>query len=81
MKFSVTYLIEGYKKGGIFLEDKIVMDLDTLIAYAELATHTLKNSGTEITPKEIKSEIKMLQKKFGMKEVIRLANIIEKEKK
>ena len=57
------------------------MDLDTLIAYAELATHTLKNSGTEITPKEIKSEIKMLQKKFGMKEVIRLANIIEKEKK
>lgn len=30
---------------------------------------------------EIKSEIKMLQKKFGMKEVIRLANIIEKEKK
>lgn len=40
--------------------NKELFDLDTLIDYAQLAFHTLKNSGTEITPKELKSEIKML---------------------
>lgn len=58
------------------MEDKNLIDLDTAIAYAQLAVHTLQNSGTEITPKELRSEIKMLNKKFGTKEVIRLTNII-----
>ena len=31
--------------------------MDTVIDYAQLAFHTLKNSATEITPKELKSEI------------------------
>ncbi|MGN1310383.1 MAG: hypothetical protein ACI4VP_01515 [Clostridia bacterium] len=63
------------------MEDKNLIDLDTAIAYAQLAVHTLQNSGTEITPKELRSEIKMLNKKFGTKEVIRLTNIIVKGKK
>lgn len=63
------------------MEDKNLIDLDTAIAYAQLAVHTLQNSGTEITPKELRSEIKMLNKKFGTKEVIRLKNIIVKGKK
>ena len=63
------------------MEDKNLIDLDTALAYAQLAVHTLQNSGTEITPKELRSEIKMLNKKFGTKEVIRLTNIIVKGKK
>lgn len=63
------------------MEDKNLIDFDTSIAYAQLALHTLQNSGTEITPKELRSEIKMLQKKFGTKEVKGLVNIIVKEKK
>ena len=63
------------------MEDKNLIDLDTAIAYAQLAVHTLQNSGTEITPKKLRSEIKMLNKKFGTKEVIRLTNIIVKGKK
>lgn len=63
------------------MEDKNLINLDTAIAYAQLAVHTLQNSGTEITPKELRSEIKMLNKKFGTKEVIRLTNIIVKGKK
>lgn len=56
-------------------------DIDIIIAYAQLAVYTLQNSGTEITPKEIKHEIKMLHKKFGAKEVVKLTNIITKGKK
>lgn len=63
------------------MEDKNLMDIDTAIAYAQLAVHTLQNSATEITPKELRSEIKMLNSKFGTKEVKRLVNIIVKEKK
>lgn len=58
-----------------------LIDIDTAIAYAQLAVHTLKNSATELTDKSLKSEIKMLYEKFGTKEVIRLANIIVKGKK
>ena len=57
------------------------MDINTAIAYAQLAVHTLKNSATELTDKSLKSEIKMLHEKFGTKEVIRLTNIIVKGKK
>lgn len=63
------------------MEDKNLIDFDTSIAYAQLAVHTLQNSGTEITPKELRSEIKMLQKKFSIKEIKRLANTIVKERK
>lgn len=58
-----------------------LIDIDTAIAYAQLAVHTLKNSATELTDKLLKNEIKMLYDKFGTKEVIRLANIIVKGKK
>ena len=58
-----------------------LIDIETAIAYAQLAVHTLQHSATEITPKELRSEIKMLYNKFGTKEVKRLTNIIVKEKK
>ena len=54
---------------------------EIIIAYAQLVFHTLQNSGTEITPKSIKAEVKMFYEKFGNKEVKRLANMIMKEKK
>lgn len=60
------------------MEDKNLIDIDTAIAYAQLAVHTLQNSGTEITLKELSSEIKMLHNKFGTKEIKRLTNIIAK---
>lgn len=63
------------------MENKELIDIDTAIAYAQLAVHTLKNSATELTDKSLKNEIKMLYDKFGTKEVIRLANIIVKGKK
>ncbi len=56
-------------------------ELDLITAYAELALYTLQHSATEITPKSLKSEIKMFYEKFGNKEVKRLANIIIKQKK
>lgn len=63
------------------MENNELMDINTVIAYAQLAVHTLKNSATELTDKSLKSEIKMLHEKFGTKEVIRLTNIIVKGKK
>ena len=54
---------------------------ELIIAYAQLALHTLQHTATEITPKTLKSEIKMFYEKFGNQEVRRLANIIMKEKK
>lgn len=57
-----------------------LIDINTAIAYAQLALHTLQNSGTQITPKELQSEIRMLYNKFGTKEVKRLTNTIIKKK-
>lgn len=62
-------------------ENKEKVDIELITAYAQMAFFTLQNSGTEITPKVIKSEIKMFYGKFGNKEVKRLANIIMKEKR
>lgn len=56
-------------------------ELQTITAYAQLVHHTLKNSGTEINARTIKSKVKMFYEKFGNKEVNRLANLIIKEKK
>lgn len=56
-------------------------ELELITSYAQMAFFTLQNSSTEITPRSIKSEIKMFYDKFGNKEVKRLANIIMKEKK
>ena len=56
-------------------------DFDDLISYSKLALYTLQNSGTEITPKNLESEIKMLHKKFGIKEVKRLTSIIKGKNK
>lgn len=56
-------------------------ELDIITAYAQMVFFTLQNSGTEITPKAIKAEVKMFYEKFGNKEVKKLANIIIKEKK
>lgn len=58
-----------------------LVDMETAIAYAQSALHTLKKSATEITPKELRNEMKMLYKKFGAKEIKQLANIIAKEKR
>lgn len=57
-----------------------LISIDAAIAYAGVAIHTLQHSGTEINAKELRSEIKMLHKKFGTKEVKRLADIIIKKK-
>lgn len=57
-----------------------LMDIDSAIAYAQLAVHTLQNSATEVNAKELRSEIKMSILKFGTSEVKRLANIIVKGK-
>lgn len=54
---------------------------ELIIAYAQLVFHTLQHSATEITPRAIKSEVKLFYEKFGNQEVKRLANIIIKEKK
>lgn len=62
-------------------ENKDTSELNLITAYAQMVFFTLQNSGTEITPKSIKSEIKMFYDKFGNKEVKRLANIIMKEKR
>ena len=62
-------------------ENSSKAELELITAYALMTFFTLQNSGTEITPKSIKSEIKMFYEKFGNKEVKRLANIIMKEKK
>ena len=62
-------------------ENKDIFELNLITAYAQMAFFTLQKSGTEITPKSIKSEIKMFYDKFGNKEVKRLANIIMKEKR
>lgn len=56
-------------------------ELDVIIAYAQLAYHTLNNSGSEINAKSIRNEVKMFYNKFGNTEVLRLTNIIIKEKK
>lgn len=58
-----------------------LLDIETAIAYAQLAVHTLQNSGTELSAKSLHSEIKMLHDKFGTKEVKRLVNTIVKGKK
>lgn len=54
---------------------------ELIVAYAQLVFHTLQHSGTEITSKSIREEVKMFYSKFGNQEVKRLANIIMKEKK
>lgn len=71
------------KKGGVNVESKFeeLIDIDTAIAYAQLAVHMLQHSGAEITPKELQNEIKMLHNKFATKEVKRLVNVILKGKK
>lgn len=57
-----------------------LMDIDSAIAYAQLAVHTLQRSATEVNAKELQKKIKMLYSKFGTTEVKRLANIIVKGK-
>ncbi len=63
------------------MEDKDLNNFDNLISYAKLALHTLQNSGTEITPKNLESEMKMLHEKFGIKEVQKLASLIKGKNK
>ena len=41
------------------------MDIDTAIAYPQVAVHTLKHSDTKIDGKSLKSEMKMLQKNMN----------------
>ncbi len=62
-------------------ENKDTSELEIITAYVQMVFFTLQHSGTEITPKSIKSEVKMFYEKFGNREVKRLANLIMKEKK
>ena len=55
-------------------------ELDTIVSYAQITHYTLKNSGTKINYKTIKSEVKMFYDKFGNLQVNKLANLIFKEK-
>ena len=43
------------------MENKELIDFETAIDYALLALHTLKNSSTEITAKELKKEEKRVE--------------------
>lgn len=63
------------------INDKELIDIDTAIAYAQVAVHTLQHSATEINDKSLRNEMKMLQREFGTKEVKRLATLYAKEKK
>lgn len=56
-------------------------DVELIVAYSQLAILTLQNSGSELTPKSIREEIKMFHKRFNTKEIKRLVNILVKEKK
>lgn len=56
-------------------------EMEIIVAYAQVAIHTLQNSATEITSKAIREEIKMFYTKFGNEEIKKLANAIVKEKK
>ena len=56
-------------------------EMELIIAYAQVSIHTLQHSGTEITSKAIREEIKMFYNKFGNDDIKRLANTIVKEKK
>lgn len=62
-------------------DSKSNVDLELITAYAQMVFCTLKNSATEITPKAIKSEVKMLYEKFENTEVKRLGKLMIKEKK
>lgn len=62
-------------------DEEELMNIDTAVAYAQVAVHTLKHSNTEINDRSLKSEMKMLQRKFGTKEVKRLATIYAKSQK
>lgn len=62
-------------------QNKEKSELEMITAYAQMVFRTLKHCGTEINSKSIKSEVKMFYEKFGNDEVIRLANMVVKEKK
>ena len=62
-------------------ENEATKELNLITAYVQMVFHTLKHSGTEITPKAIKAETKMFYEKFGNNEVMKLAAHIMKEKK
>ena len=73
--------IESNNNNSSKTENNQKMELENLIAYAQLIHYTLQHSATEINPKTIKAEVTMFYKKFGNKEVRRLANSMAKENK
>ena len=50
-----------------------LMDIDSAIAYAQLAVHTLQHSATEVNAKELQKEIKMLS--FKIFKILNLKNL------
>lgn len=62
------------------MENEKLIDIETAISYAQLAVYTLHNSNVEITPKQLRYEMKMLFEKFGTKEIKRLKNIFMRGK-
>lgn len=78
---KITKEVKEFKQETTKEKLKKDTEKELIISYAQLAFHTLKNSGTEITPKEIREEIKMFYDKFGNIDVKKMANSIVKEKK
>lgn len=71
----------GTKKLKEESKENAKIEMELIIAYSQVAIHTLQYSGTNITPKSIREEIKMFYNKFGNDSVKKLANTIMKEKK
>lgn len=55
-------------------------ELETIIAYSQVALRTLEKSANELTRQEIKKQIIMLYEKFGNKDIKLIAKSIAKEK-
>jgi len=59
---------------------RISAELETIIAYSQVALRTLEKSANELTRKEIKRQIVMLYEEFGNKDIRLIAKSIAKEK-
>lgn len=59
---------------------KITNELETIIAYSQVALRTLEKSANELTRREIKRQIIMLYEEFGNKDIKLIAKSIAKEK-
>lgn len=74
--------LEGTKNSKrIETKSKDKNEVELITAYTQVVIHTLKHSGTEMTPKTIREEVQMFYTKFGNDDVKELAKAIVKGKK